>query len=892
MSNLLNIQGNFTAPVSIGDNLINGLSCAVSANTYSHSEGFATSANATYSHAEGRETAAEGKQSHATGQETKAIGDNSTTFGLETIARGEQSIAGGTNTLAVGDNSIALGVSVSANGNNTFAWSGVSSDTGYLSKGIGTFNINPVNGVSGFYLGDKNLGTVLNENFDKKIKEHIAYNKGITESRVSIINPSGKIDRSSITEAELNTLDGMKTNIRATIESTKNTLLSKIDTTKKQLINSIYADNTVNNIVHKDGNEHIDGIKKFLSGSISVYNANITGKGTEQSIPNEYKSGLYFKGVSASTINDQIGVSSDIGGIQSSIKGTTTSTDIYATKYSSTLSSDVAKISVKYFADPSKNKEDVFYTYTPTPVEADKISYAVGNDVASEYQFQIANVVWTENKLKDLRNDIDRDFVSKSKNETITGAKTFTKSPLITTITNNNNAAVTVGYVSDKISENNKNYYTKNEIDKTNAQFVTITSIQNISGEKTFSKPVKVPNVNIETDNGDFVTNISSVKNFVNKKIDNIVNGYSLGDIVHKTNTNSFSIKAGNSELVGTKNSYIKWRGNALVDTPTMDSKVNTAINSFNTRFNTLSSYVDDKIKYTWYREPATIVDLTNEVYGSSDKFTTWWNWNYAGLNGRIKSPLTLKEDIKFAHDFYAQGIDLSNRALEISSHFLINVGSILKKGTKIYIPKGHHSYLGIGWVKNLKTGKLNKRKIYHYNDGLNKDVETTHDSIIYHNREYVSFDYDVKTAGGQWNILWGCYIEQGSVFADGTVLPARTVIKKGTTLNTNFIVPNYEIILSDTLKNYDEFMIMSSSDSAGWNVDFKTYPIWLWKRFVETRDTNTMVSIHCGNYNGGRIFIESNTIGYQNLSLSPHYGPPENNLCACMLGIKYAPIK
>lgn len=886
MSNLLNIQGNFTAPVSIGDNLINGLSCAVYANTYSHAEGFATSANAFYSHAEGYGTIAEGSQSHATGKETKAIGDNSTTFGLETIARGEQSIAGGINTLAEGDNSIALGVSVSANGNNTFAWSGVSSDTGYQSKGIGTFNINPVNGISDFYIGDKNLGTVLNENFDTKIKEHIAYNKEITKSRVPIINTSGKIDKSSITEAELNTLDGMTTNIRATIESTKNTLLSKIDTTKNQLINSIYADNTANNIVHKDGNEHIDGIKKFLSGSISVYNANITGKGTEQSTPDEYKSGLYFKGVSASTSNDQIGVSSDIGGIQSSIKGTTTSTDIYATKYSSTLSSDVAKISVKYFADPSKNKEDVFYTYTPTPVEADKISYAVGNDVASEYQFQIANVVWTENKLKDLRNDIDRDFVSKSKNETITGTKTFSKSPIIITITDNNNAAVTVGYVSDKISENNQNYYTKNEINNSNAQFVTLTSMQNISGEKIFSNPVKVPNVNIETDNECFVTNISSVKNFVNKKIDNIVNGYSLGDIVHKTNTKSFSIKAGNSELVGTKDSYIKWRGNALVDTPTMDSKVNTAINSFNTKFNTLSTYVDDKIKYTWYREPATIVDLTNEVYGSSDKFTTWWNWNHGGGNDSIKSPLTLQEDIKFAHDFYAQGLDLSKTSLHTTSRFYINVGSVLKKGTKFYIAKNNHIWWGVGWIKNKSTGALNTRKIYFYNDGLNKEKEETHDSIIYHNREYASFDYDVEVSGGRWTIPWSCDIEKGSILEKSTVLPALTVIPKGTTLNTNFIVPNYEIILSDSLKNYDEFMIMWSDDSAGYYVDFKTYPTWLWKRFVETRDSNTIKRLHCG-YCSSHCYINPDTIGYQNFTIID-----ENNLCACMLGIKYAPVK
>lgn len=883
MSNLLNIQGNFTAPVSIGDNLINGSSCSVSANTYSHAEGFATSANAFYSHAEGYNTIAEGSQSHATGKETKAIGDNSTTFGLGTIARGKQSIAGGTNTLAKGDNSIALGVSVSANKDNTFAWSGKSLET-YQSNGIGTFNINPSGGVSGFYIGDKNLGTVLNENFDKKIKEHIAYKKGITESRASIINTSGKIDRSSITEAELNTLNGMTTNIRSTIESTKNTLLSKIDTTKNQLINSVYADNTINNIVHKDGSEHIDGVKKFLSGSISVYNANITGKGTEQSTPDEYKSGLYFKGVSASTTNDQIGVSSDIGGIQSSIKGTTTSTDIYATKYSSTLSSDVAKISVKYFADPSKNKEDVFYTYTPTPVEADKISYAVGNDVASEYQFQIANVVWTENKVKDLRNDIDRDFVSKAKNETITGTKTFIKSPLITTITNNNNAAVTVGYVSDKIIENNQNYYTKNEINNSNAQFVTLTSIQNISGEKTFSKPVRVSNVNIEKDNGYFVTNISSVKTFVNNKIDNIVNGYSLGDIVHTTNISSFSIKAGNSELIGTKDSYIKWRGNALVDIPTMDSKVNTAINSFNTKFNTLSSYVDDKIKYTWYREPATIVDLTNQVYGSSDKFTTWWNWNHGSGNDSIKKPLTLKEDIKFAHDFYAQGLDLSKTSLNITSRFYINVGSVLKKGTKFYIAKNNRAWWGVGWIKNKTTGALNTKKIFFYNDGLNKEKEETSDSIIYHNREYASFDYDVEARGGRWTITWGAYIEKGSVFENSTVLPALTVIPKGTTLNTNFIVPNYEIILSDSLKNYDEFMIMFCSDSAGWNVNFKTYPIWLWKRFVTS--SSSMTRLYFGGGGSGNCYIRSDTIGYQNFTISD-----ENNLCGHMLGIKYAPV-
>lgn len=59
--------------------------------------------------------------------------------------------------------SVALGhqVSIPSSSSYTFAWSGDPSDNRYTSNGAGTFNVNPVGGTEGFYVGTNKLSDLL-----------------------------------------------------------------------------------------------------------------------------------------------------------------------------------------------------------------------------------------------------------------------------------------------------------------------------------------------------------------------------------------------------------------------------------------------------------------------------------------------------------------------------------------------------------------------------------------------------------------------------------------------------------------------------------------------------------------------------------------------------------
>ena len=660
----------------------------------------------------------------------------------------------------------------------------------------------------------------------------------------------------------------MTTNIKNKINNVENTLTSKIENVKNTLNNSAYASSTVNSIVHKNGLEYIGGIKKFLSGNISIFNPNIIGKGSLNELPEEeeYRSSIDFKGVRPNSTADQLELSSNIGGIQSSIKGNITRTDIYATKYNSTKSIS-SKISINYFSDGNK-ENDVYFTYVDTPVGPDKISYALGNDKGSEYDHQITNVLWTRTALDALENKINSNFVKLSDAQTITGKKTFSTSPIISNIdTTNEKSVATIGYVSDSITDNNKSYYTKSEVDNKDAQLVTLSTNQTISGIKNFTKHIKLQNVDINTETETSkATNVKSVKDFVNKKINDVVSDYTLGDIVRKTNTDSFSIKAGNISLVGNKDTTITWNGKKLVDADLLNSTVSNNVNSLTNNFNKLKKDVDEKLKYTWYRDPSIKDDLTNQVYGSSANLDTWWNWNHGGSRN-IRSNLTLEEDIKFLHPFSAIGLNLSKTSLDVKKDLNIRKNSILKAGSKIYIPQGQNIKFDVGVIQFYRNGSW---------------VSNTEKLIYYSN---VIFDTDVKvTPNSHWNCRWGACFEKGSTLAD-TSIPSETVIKKGTILTTDFTVPNYEIVFSKSIRNYDEIMFIYCTDSAGNDVEYKTYPIWLWDKFVSAAPKNVVSKYHIGNPSSWAN-IKGKNIGYQNFTVDD-----ENNLLGCILGIKYDPV-
>ena len=132
----------------------------------SHAEGTQTTASGIYSHAEGSGTTASGSGSHAEGVRTKAAGINSHAEGYGTTASGKYSHAEGSGTTASGNGSHAEGYKAQTKTEDdyAFSWSGDTKRTEpYISHGKGTFNVNPVGGSDGFYVGEKKLTEVISE---------------------------------------------------------------------------------------------------------------------------------------------------------------------------------------------------------------------------------------------------------------------------------------------------------------------------------------------------------------------------------------------------------------------------------------------------------------------------------------------------------------------------------------------------------------------------------------------------------------------------------------------------------------------------------------------------------------------------------------------------------
>ena len=104
------------------------------------------------SFSQGGGSIAKGSHSTATGCSVSAVGTCSHAEGYATAALGEYSHAEGRNCIARHDRS--------------FAWSGNWSQ--YSSNADGSFNIDPVNGISGFYIGEKSLAEHLQTAIEHK----------------------------------------------------------------------------------------------------------------------------------------------------------------------------------------------------------------------------------------------------------------------------------------------------------------------------------------------------------------------------------------------------------------------------------------------------------------------------------------------------------------------------------------------------------------------------------------------------------------------------------------------------------------------------------------------------------------------------------------------------
>jgi hypothetical protein len=108
-----------------------------------------------------------GAGSFASGDEVVASGIRSHAEGASTTASGAESHSEGNNTTAGGDASHASGFKATTKINDVtaFAWQGSTGafdEPEYFSHGPGTWNLNPVGGLLGFYIGEETLAATLN----------------------------------------------------------------------------------------------------------------------------------------------------------------------------------------------------------------------------------------------------------------------------------------------------------------------------------------------------------------------------------------------------------------------------------------------------------------------------------------------------------------------------------------------------------------------------------------------------------------------------------------------------------------------------------------------------------------------------------------------------------
>ena len=128
-----------------------------------------------------------GPYSLANGNNVTASGQGSHAEGLETVASGVYSRADGMFTEALGPGSYALGYMTKAlpSHRHAFVWNGIGYSTEkYPSNGEGTFNINPINGVYGFYIGDKTLSETISDGVAGKADTTNVYTKAEVDAKV------------------------------------------------------------------------------------------------------------------------------------------------------------------------------------------------------------------------------------------------------------------------------------------------------------------------------------------------------------------------------------------------------------------------------------------------------------------------------------------------------------------------------------------------------------------------------------------------------------------------------------------------------------------------------------------------------------------------------------
>lgn len=91
-----------------------------------------------------------------------AVGRGSATVGEDNEASWQGAFAQGHGTVAGAEHSVAMGHAANATNVDSFAWNG-DSDVRYGAHGRGTFNVNPIGGAKGVWIGDRTLDELIDQ---------------------------------------------------------------------------------------------------------------------------------------------------------------------------------------------------------------------------------------------------------------------------------------------------------------------------------------------------------------------------------------------------------------------------------------------------------------------------------------------------------------------------------------------------------------------------------------------------------------------------------------------------------------------------------------------------------------------------------------------------------
>lgn len=222
----------------------------------SHAEGAATKAIQRCTHAEGRNTLADIRYSHAEGSDTIAAQMYSHAEGNATSALGRAAHSEGDHTCASGIASHTSGVKANAKENFAFAWSGLSGSA-YNSNGVGTFNVNPIGGLSGFYIGQTSLASHFSGLSSKVSTDYALKSEARSMSAYALQQAGSYTD---------------------TVSSNLSTaLISTVSTVSSQTLVSAHSHANVTSAYALDGaKEYADGISAKLSTQIENLDVNNT----------------------------------------------------------------------------------------------------------------------------------------------------------------------------------------------------------------------------------------------------------------------------------------------------------------------------------------------------------------------------------------------------------------------------------------------------------------------------------------------------------------------------------------------------------------------------------------------------------------------------------------